>query len=106
MNWRPAGYIALYALLTSCVCYTLLFRLALATKVRHFEIPPSEPQLCWSTLSVVGKALRSMTGLQSVHVADSGVPSWVLRHCPFRVQAFSFASQCDTHLVEFLEHQE
>jgi hypothetical protein len=47
-----------------------------------------------------------MTGLQSVHVADSGVPSWVLRHCPFRVLAFSFASQCDTHLVEFLEHQE
>jgi hypothetical protein len=47
-----------------------------------------------------------MTGLQSLHVADSGVPSWVLRHCPFRVVTFSFAPQGDADLLEFLEHQE
>ena len=90
------------------VCYTLLFRPALAAKVRHFKIPhcTSESQRCWSTLSAVGKALRAMTGLQSLHVADSGVPSWVLRHCPFRVITFSFAAQCDADLVEFLERQE
>jgi len=47
-----------------------------------------------------------MTGLQSLHVANSGVPSWVLRHCPFHVITFSFAAQCDADLVEFLECQE
>ena len=59
------------------VCYILLFHPVLAAKVRHFEIPhrTSEPQRCWSTLSAVGKALRAMTGLQSLHVADSGVLS-------------------------------
>ena len=90
------------------VCYTLLFRPALAAKVRHFEIPhpATEPQRCWSTLSAIGKALRAMMGLQSLHVADSGVPSWVLRHCPFRMFTFSFAPRSDADLVEFLGHQE
>jgi hypothetical protein len=44
--------------------------------------------------------------LQSLHIADSDVLSWVLKHCPFYVIKFSLSPQCDAGLVEFLEHQD
>jgi hypothetical protein len=86
------------------VCYTLLFHPSLLQP--KYDISRSHILPCWSTLFAVGKALRSMTGLQSLHVADSGVSSGVLRRCPFRVITFSFSPQRDADLVGFLEHQE
>jgi hypothetical protein len=47
-----------------------------------------------------------MTGLRTLHIVDASMPSWVLNDCPFRVDTFSFASDCDADLVRFLELQE